>query len=514
MSAALLAGCSKSAATETVSTGTHTVIDHGGNTVEVPDNITRVVIDQIPILSTYMSYFGGSAPYIVGYCGSFKDTITKTVLKDIAPELMESADTVYAQSDLNIEEIMKLEPDVILYNAGNASHAEILKASEIPCIGFATIGADTDADPQDKLPEITYWLMGSFTSSTYKKLLIGSPLILIGILIIFLLRWRLNILSLSEDEANASGIDIKKTRMLFIFASTIITASAVSMCGQVGWIGLLIPHCARMLVGSNNRYVVPLSISLGACFMIMIDTMSRTVSVIELPLSVLGPNGIGKTTLLKCMIGLLPWRSGSSFLNGRNIADLSSKKVWSTISYIPQTHGFSFSYTGLEMVMMGRSSHLGLFSQPGENEIAMAEAMMEKVGITRLADKDCNRMSGGELQMVLIARALINEPKLVILDEPETGLDFHNQILVLNMIEKLAHEDGISAIMNTHYPTNALRIADEALMMNRRGDRFYGNASEILNEKNISASFDVSVIVDEVSYGEKHIRSIIPVELI
>lgn len=214
------------------------------------------------------------------------------------------------------------------------------------------------------------------------------------------------------------------------------------------------------------------------------------------------------------MIGLLPWRSGSSFLNGRNIADLSSKEVWSTISYIPQTHGFSFSYTGLEMVMMGRSSHLGLFSQPGENEIAMAEAMMEKVGITRLADKDCNRMSGGELQMVLIARALINEPKLVILDEPETGLDFHNQILVLNMIEKLAHEDGISAIMNTHYPTNALRIADKALMMNRRGDRFYGNASEILNEKNTSASFDVSVIVDEVSYGEKQIRSIIPVELI
>ena len=81
---------------------------------------------------------------------------------------------------------------------------------------------------------------------------------------------------------------------------------------------------------------------------------------------------------------------------------------------------------------------------------------MERVGITRLANKDCNRMSGGELQMVLIARALINEPKLIILDEPETGLDFHNQILVLNMVERLAHESGISAIMNTHYPTNAM----------------------------------------------------------
>ena len=127
--------------------GTHTVVDHAGNTVEVPNHITKIVIDQIPILSTYMSYFGGDAPNIVGYCGSFKDTITKTVLKNIAPELIESSDTVYAQSDLNIEEIMKLQPDVIFYNAGNKEHAQILQSSGIPCIGFATVGAETEADP-------------------------------------------------------------------------------------------------------------------------------------------------------------------------------------------------------------------------------------------------------------------------------------------------------------------------------------------------------------------------------
>lgn len=143
------------------------------------------------------------------------------------------------------------------------------------------------ADPMDKLPEITYWLLGSFTSATYKKIAIGSPLIIAGIIVVYLLRWRLNILSLSEDEAKASGIDLKKTRMIFIVAATVITASCVSMCGQVGWIGLLIPHCARMLTGSNNRYVIPVSISLGASFMILIDTLSRSVSVIELPLSVL-----------------------------------------------------------------------------------------------------------------------------------------------------------------------------------------------------------------------------------
>ena len=143
------------------------------------------------------------------------------------------------------------------------------------------------ADPQDKLPEITYWLMGSFTGASYKKIAVGSPLILSGIVVIYLLRWRLNILSLSEDEAKASGINLPRTRMIFILASTVITASAVSMCGQVGWIGLLIPHCARMLVGSNNRYVIPVSLSLGASFMILIDTLSRTISIIELPLSIL-----------------------------------------------------------------------------------------------------------------------------------------------------------------------------------------------------------------------------------
>lgn len=230
-------------------------------------------------------------------------------------------------------------------------------------------------------------------------------------------------------------------------------------------------------------------------------------------LSVLGPNGIGKTTLLKCMIGLMPWSRGRSLLAGKDIRTLKSKEIWNMISYIPQTHGFSFSYTGLEMVMLGRSSHLGLFSQPGHREIEMAEAMMEKVGITRLADKDCNRMSGGELQMVLIARALINEPKLIILDEPETGLDFHNQILVLNMVEKLAHEENIGAIMNTHYPTNAMSIADEALMMNRKGDRFYGPTGDILNESNISKSFDVNVVVDEIMYQNRTIRSVVPVSL-
>ena len=136
--------------------GTHVVVDHAGNQVEVPNKIELVVIDQIPILSTYMAYFKGSAPHIVGYSGSFKETISETALKNIAPELLESSDTVYAQSDLNIEEIIKLKPDVIFYNANNKEHAQILASSGIPSIGFATVGADSPADPIERYKQ---WLM-------------------------------------------------------------------------------------------------------------------------------------------------------------------------------------------------------------------------------------------------------------------------------------------------------------------------------------------------------------------
>ena len=132
-----------------------TITDHAGNEVEVPEKVERVVIDQIPILSTYMAYHHGKAPYIVGYAGSLKQVILNTVLKDIAPELLDSQNTVQAQSDINIEEIMKLKPDVIFYNASNKEHYETLKKTGIPCVGFATVGTNGPADPIDRY---TQWL--------------------------------------------------------------------------------------------------------------------------------------------------------------------------------------------------------------------------------------------------------------------------------------------------------------------------------------------------------------------
>ncbi|MEK4247159.1 iron ABC transporter permease [Psychrobacillus sp. FSL K6-2684] len=143
------------------------------------------------------------------------------------------------------------------------------------------------ADPEEKLPAITYWLMGSLGTASYSDLMIGGPIILVGILILYVLRWRLNILSLSEEEALSLGVSVNKLKWLIILGATLITAAAVSIAGIIGWVGLIIPHIARMIVGSNNQYVLPASISIGAVYLLVIDNLARSLTAAEIPLSIL-----------------------------------------------------------------------------------------------------------------------------------------------------------------------------------------------------------------------------------
>lgn len=143
------------------------------------------------------------------------------------------------------------------------------------------------ADPTSQLPEITYWLMGSLAAVSYGQIALGAPFIIGGAIVVLALRWQLNILALSDDEARAAGVNVPLLRALLVVASTAITASVVSMCGQVGWVGLLVPHIARMLCGSNNRALIPVSLLLGSALMIVIDTLARTLTASEIPISIL-----------------------------------------------------------------------------------------------------------------------------------------------------------------------------------------------------------------------------------
>lgn len=143
------------------------------------------------------------------------------------------------------------------------------------------------ADPESQLPSITYWLMGSLGAAGYATLALGAPLIVGGVLLLFLLRWRLNLLPLSEDEARAAGVNVRLLRGVTVLCATAITASCVSMCGQVGWVGLLVPHVCRMKFGNNHLAVLPASISLGAVFLVVVDTLARSATAAEIPVSVL-----------------------------------------------------------------------------------------------------------------------------------------------------------------------------------------------------------------------------------
>ena len=142
------------------------------------------------------------------------------------------------------------------------------------------------ADPTSKLPEITYWLMGSLAGASWSQIALAAPFIVIGSGGIVVLRWRLNVLALSEDEARAAGVDVRSLRITLIVCATVVTASVISLCGQVGWIGLIVPHAARMLTGSDNRYLIPVCLLLGASVMILIDTVARTITASEVPVSV------------------------------------------------------------------------------------------------------------------------------------------------------------------------------------------------------------------------------------
>jgi iron complex transport system permease protein len=143
------------------------------------------------------------------------------------------------------------------------------------------------ADPYDELPAIVFWLMGSLAAVRYSDLLRIILPMFIGGLVLFLLRWRINILSLGDDEAKALGINVERMRLIIIICATLMTSAAVSISGVIGWVGLVVPHISRMIVGPNYSRLLPMSMVIGASFMLLVDDLSRTIASIEIPLGIL-----------------------------------------------------------------------------------------------------------------------------------------------------------------------------------------------------------------------------------
>lgn len=214
----------------------------------------------------------------------------------------------------------------------------------------------------------------------------------------------------------------------------------------------------------------------------VLDSISFSIGGGEI-LAVLGSNGTGKTTLFKAIMRFIKPVSGEIYIDGKNAREYTRKALSLKIAYVPQCHNCTFPYTVLEMAVMGRQSRLGPFSEPGEQDYRFAQSILDKLGVGSLGPRRYRNLSGGEKQLVLIARALLQQPDILIMDEPTANLDINNSLRVLSEILRLKQQN-ISLLVTCHSPRQARVFADKVLMIKDGIAYKYGDAC-LLDDKDI-----------------------------
>jgi iron complex transport system ATP-binding protein len=208
--------------------------------------------------------------------------------------------------------------------------------------------------------------------------------------------------------------------------------------------------------------------------------------------SLLGPNGTGKSTLIKILTGLVAPQKGRVLFEGDLLHRMDYKERAQKIAYVPQSHRSAFGYAVRDVVLMGRIASQSLFSRYGRKDHEKAEVALEQVGMLKYADKNYTQLSGGERQLVLIARALAQGAGLFIMDEPVSGLDYGNQLRLLEQIDALASR-GYTFLKSTHYPDHAMMVSDRVVMLRDGSVRAEGMPHEVINAQSIEALYDIKV---------------------
>jgi iron complex transport system ATP-binding protein len=216
--------------------------------------------------------------------------------------------------------------------------------------------------------------------------------------------------------------------------------------------------------------------------------------------SLLGPNGAGKTTLFKTLLGLLPAQGGRVLLDGQPLVGMARVEIARRIAYVPQAHAAHFPYSVQDMVLMGRTAHLGPFARPGAADQAAALEALRMLGIAPLAEADYTKTSGGQRQLALIARALAQAAPLIIMDEPTASLDFGNQALVLRAIRALAAE-GYGIVLATHAPDHAFACATRVALLHRGTLLAQGPPAAILTPARLETVYGIKVAVERLASG-------------
>ena len=225
---------------------------------------------------------------------------------------------------------------------------------------------------------------------------------------------------------------------------------------------------------------------------------------------IIGPNGSGKTTLMKIISGLLKPRNGELKILNRSIDQYHRKTLARTIAFVPQMTFVDFPFTVTEIVLMGRSPYLGMLGLEEENDLEIANQAIAFTGLENLAHRKLDQLSGGEQQRVFIARAICQEPDIILLDEPTASLDLAYQVRIMDLMEKLKAEKGITVVMVSHDVNLAAMYADHLLLLHNGQVLCQGLADEVITYQNLEAAYGCTLLVDESPLGKSPRVTLVP----
>lgn len=212
---------------------------------------------------------------------------------------------------------------------------------------------------------------------------------------------------------------------------------------------------------------------------------------------VLGANGVGKTTLFKTILGHIPILGGEIYLKDKLLNNMSVVEKAKDIGYVPQAHNPPFPFLVRDVVVMGRTAYVSVFASPSKNDMLMADQALDSLGIGYLKEKVYTEISGGERQLVLIARALVQTPSILIMDEPTSNLDFGNQAKAVKQVRALA-DRGLAVIMTTHSPDHVYQCADKVTVIKNSDEIVSGEVDDIMNSKLLSQIYNIDISVKNI----------------
>ena len=233
------------------------------------------------------------------------------------------------------------------------------------------------------------------------------------------------------------------------------------------------------------------------------QAVGRDVSMAVAPgevLCLLGPNGCGKTTLFKTLLGLLAPQAGRVSLGGDDLDRLRRTEIARRVAYVPQAQAGLFPYSALDLVLMGRIAHRGLFAGPTREDRDVAQRALDELGIGDLADRDVTRLSGGQRQLVVVARAIAQAAPLIVMDEPTASLDFGNQVVVLSEVRRLA-DRGVGIVLSTHDPDHAFAVGTTVALMRSGKILASGEPSAVLTAERLSGVYEVKITIERLADG-------------